>query len=197
MFPARLSRLFLSLAVAGAGLVAAPAGASAAVAPYVVTRTDGSVYVADLTSTAAAELAGQPGIKIVEPDSAVRLDDDSLVSADSVAGLDVPEGLDGADAVPGRYIVSFRSASSARVAARNAGDGLLVSYSHAMDGFAADLTPEQYAALSGNPDVLSIEPDGIVQLDADQSGATWGLDRIDQRALPLNQTYSYRPPARA
>ena len=191
MFPARLSRLFLALAVAGAGLVAAPGNASAAVAAYVVTRTDGSVYVVDLTSAAAAELAGQPGIKIVEPDSAVRLDDDSLVSADSVVGLDVPEGLDGADAVPGRYIVSFRSASSARVAARNAGDGLLVSYSHAMDGFAADLTPEQYAALSGNPDVLSIEPDGIVQLDADQSGATWGLDRIDQRALPLNQTYSY------
>lgn len=193
MFRTRLARSFLVLAVTGAGLVAAPAGASAATTRFVVTRTDGSVYVADLTSSAADALAAQPGIKIVEPDATVSLDDDSLVSADSVSGLDVPEGLDGADAVPGRYIVSFRSASSARVAARNAGDGLLVSYSHALDGFVADLTPEQYDALSSNPDVLSIEPDGIITLDADQAGATWGLDRIDQRALPLNQNYTYGP----
>ena len=191
MFRTRLARSFLVLAVAGAGLVAAPAGASAATARYVVTRTDGSVYVAELSSGSAAELAGQPGIKIVEPDAVVSLDDDSLVSSDSVSGLDVPEGLEGAEAVPGRYIVSFRSAASARVAARNAGDGLLVSYSNALNGFAADLTPEQYDALSSNPDVLSIEPDGIITLDADQAGATWGLDRIDQRALPLNQNYTY------
>ncbi|NBR01020.1 MAG: S8 family peptidase, partial [Actinobacteria bacterium] len=67
----------------------------------------------------------------------------------------------------------------------------MVSYSHALNGFVADLTPEQYDALASNPDVLSIEPDAIVQLDADQSGATWGIDRVDQRALPLNDTYSY------
>jgi hypothetical protein len=101
MFRTRLARSFLVLAVTGAGLVAAPAGASAATTRYVVTRTDGSVYVAELTSGSAAELAGQPGIKIVEPDSVVSLDDDSLVSYDSVSGLDVPEGLDGAEAVAG------------------------------------------------------------------------------------------------
>ncbi|MEY2766636.1 MAG: hypothetical protein RI912_298, partial [Actinomycetota bacterium] len=179
------------LSVAGAGLVVAPAGASASAVPYVVTRTDGSVYVDTMTADEAAGLAASPGIRIVEPDAPVSLDDDSLVSADSVMGLDVPEGLDGADVVPGRYIVTFRSAASARTAARSAGDGLLVSYSHALNGFAADLTPEQYDALASSPDVISIEPDSIIQLDADQSGATWGIDRIDQRALPLNGTYSY------
>jgi subtilisin family serine protease len=191
MFRTRLARSLVVLSVAGAGLVVAPAGASASAVPYVVTRTDGSVYVDTMTAAEAAGLAASPGIKIVEPDAPVSLDDDSLVSADSVMGLDVPGGLEGADAVPGRYIVTFRSAAAARVAARNAGDGLLVSYSHALNGFAADLTPEQYDALASSPDVISIEPDAIVQLDADQSGATWGIDRVDQRALPLNGTYSY------
>ncbi len=148
MFRTRLARSLVVLSVAGAGLVVAPAGASASAVPYVVTRTDGSVYVDTMTAAEAAGLAASPGIKIVEPDSPVSLDDDSLVSADSVMGLDVPGGLEGADAVPGRYIVTFRSSAAARVAARNAGDGLLVSYSHALNGFAADLTPEQYDALA-------------------------------------------------
>jgi serine protease len=34
-------------------------------------------------------------------------------------------------------------------------------------------------------------PDQEVKADGSQSGATWGLDRIDQNALPLNQVYSY------
>ena len=38
---------------------------------------------------------------------------------------------------------------------------------------------------------ISIEPDRIMTASSNQSGPPWGLDRIDQRNLPLNNTYSY------
>ncbi|MEY4392172.1 MAG: hypothetical protein RLZZ544_881, partial [Actinomycetota bacterium] len=178
--------------MASAGLVMAPvSGASAATIDYVVTRTDGSTYVASLSPADAALLATQPGIKIVEPDEQLGLTDGLISSSDSVTGLDAPEGAQAGDIIPGRFIVSFRTASAARVASRNTGDGLVAAFSNAIDGFVADLTPQQYDALSNDPNVTAIEPDAVVFPDTDQSNATWGLDRIDQRTLPLTSKYSY------
>jgi subtilisin family serine protease len=36
-----------------------------------------------------------------------------------------------------------------------------------------------------------VEPDRVIALDTTQNNATWGLDRVDQRALPLSTTYTY------
>ena len=192
MTPKRLGRALLSVCVASAGMVIAPATvASASTVDYVVTRTDGNVYVASLTAVAAAELASQPGIKFVEPDEQLGLTDGLIASSDSVTGLDAPADARDGDVIPGRFIVSFRSAASARVASRNTGDGLVAAFSNAMNGFVADLTPQQFDALSNDPDVIAIEPDTVVFADTDQSNPTWGLDRIDQRSLPLSSRYSY------
>src|SRR5215203_3296140 len=52
--------------------------------------------------------------------------------------------------------------------------------------------PEAQAAkLANDPRVAFVEEDGVVSLVATQTGATWGIDRIDQRDLPLNGTYTF------
>src|ERR1041385_3257512 len=52
--------------------------------------------------------------------------------------------------------------------------------------------PESAAqAIANDPRVKYVEEDGIVSIDTTQSPATWGLDRIDQRNLPLSNSYTY------
>jgi large repetitive protein len=63
-------------------------------------------------------------------------------------------------------------------------------YQRALKGFAARL-PEQAAnVLSRHPLVSYVEQDSLVWAFATQSNATWGLDRIDQRSLPLDGKYN-------
>jgi subtilisin family serine protease len=71
-------------------------------------------------------------------------------------------------------------------------DGVVSSvYQHALKGFAAQLTEKQAARLAADPRVAYVEPDQVIEAIATQSPATWGLDRIDQRDLPLNNSYTY------
>jgi subtilisin family serine protease len=65
-------------------------------------------------------------------------------------------------------------------------------YGNLLLGFSVELTPSQLEALENDPEVSYIEPDGYVYaISTTQSNATWGLDRVDQRALPINGNYVY------
>jgi subtilisin family serine protease len=65
-------------------------------------------------------------------------------------------------------------------------------YERAIQGFAADLTPAQLNAIAADPRVQFVEADAIFRTTATQSNPpSWGLDRIDQRNLPLSLSYTY------
>src|SRR3954465_4726228 len=64
-------------------------------------------------------------------------------------------------------------------------------FNHALNGFTAQMTEQQAEALSEDPRVAFVEEDSIVEALTTQTNPPWGLDRIGQRDLPLNQTYSY------
>jgi subtilisin family serine protease len=93
------------------------------------------------------------------------------------------------------YIITLRPAtgdsrSIGAEAERRFGGSLAQVYTRALSGFAITI-PDSFAArLASDPRVLAIEQDAVVTADVTQSPATWGLDRIDQRALPLNNSYT-------
>lgn len=118
---------------------------------------------------------------------------------------DLASSADVALVIPDRYIVVFADGVDAATvdgaiaeaqvaAAATEGAGAVdvhYRYDSALVGFAATMPASSLEALKKNPSVAYIEPDQIVTLSATQSPVTWGLDRIDQRNLPLNNAYSY------
>ena len=63
-------------------------------------------------------------------------------------------------------------------------------YSTAIKGFSAEMSIEQALSMSEDDRVLYVEQDGEITINA-QSDAPWHLDRVDQRAMPLDLTYNY------
>ena len=106
-------------------------------------------------------------------------------------------GTDDARAIRDRYIVVFDKDApagaerSARDEARGRGATIHFEYGTALRGFAATLPQQALNGLRNNPNVAYIEADKTVSLSVTQSPVTWGLDRIDQRTLPLSNSYTY------
>jgi len=64
-------------------------------------------------------------------------------------------------------------------------------YKNALKGFSGKMSEKAALELAADPRVKYVEEDGFVTATTTQSGATWGIDRIDQRDLPLSGTYVY------
>jgi subtilisin family serine protease len=94
------------------------------------------------------------------------------------------------DVIGGRGRFSIAPYVASELAATHRGN-LKSVYQHAINGFAVEMSAEDAERLSQDFRVAYVEEDGVVTADATQSNPPWGLDRIDQRNLPLNAIYTF------
>lgn len=98
--------------------------------------------------------------------------------------------------IPDSYIVVFKEdvtdveAKVGRLATQANGKAHYI-YKHAIKGFAIKVPEAQIRKILSDPNVAYIEEDQLVSISVTQTNATWGLDRVDQRYLPLDKNYNY------
>ncbi|NBE84015.1 S8 family serine peptidase [Micromonospora sp. NEAU-HG-1] len=107
---------------------------------------------------------------------------------------------EGATAVADSYIVVFKDTAVTRslvtdrardLAARHSGT-VARTYQNTVRGFEARLSAQQARRLAADPAVKYVEQNRTVSIAGTQTPTpSWGIDRIDQRNLPLNSTYTY------
>lgn len=103
-----------------------------------------------------------------------------------------------ADAISGSYIVTLKSgapkagSAAGKALAKGYGAKIDRTYSAALNGWAVNLGEAQAKRLAADPAVASVAQNRTFTADATQANPpSWGLDRIDQKTLPLNRSYTY------
>jgi len=167
------------------------------------------------TTKVVYAMAASLALLLMSPINAVGGQATPIANAGKLAGgapglqKAAPGVLKAGDHIPDQYIVIFKDTavgpqsgySTGQVTADVAALADTVAYRYgatvdktwsvAIKGMAVHMNIRQAEILAKDPDVALVEQDGVVQAIATQTPATWGLDRVDQRNLPLNNAYTY------
>ena len=88
-------------------------------------------------------------------------------------------GVDAAGAIPGQYIVTLRAPSTG-ISAQSIGGATYVK----------KMSATEARRLAAEPNVEYVEQDRLMHIESTQRNPTWGLDRIDQRAVKPSKSYT-------
>lgn len=119
----------------------------------------------------------------------ITSDDSSAVELNQRS--DNAAGTANVQAIPGRFIVTLAPGARPSDVARDFGVKPDFEYHTVLNGFAGQISDAARMGLLRDNRVVRIEQDGVVTTMATQNNATWGLDRVDQRSLPLDASYTY------
>ena len=139
-------------------------------------------------ATAAAALAVTGLVATAAGSDAVQTAPTTTPTTAAVRGADSPT------AIPGSYVVVL-SGNRSLVATRATTQSLATSYdakvrkqfSASIKGFSASMTPEQAQKMAADKRVAFVQQNQ--KFTANQDNPPWGLDRTDQRDLPLDQKF--------
>jgi subtilisin family serine protease len=124
----------------------------------------------------------------------------TMVSSPVSAADGVVLGADQPNAIADSYIVVFKDeavspgsvGTRATSLAGQHGGTVAATYTSALRGFSARMSEQAARRLAANPAVAYVEQDQMLSIaDTQTNPPSWGLDRIDQRNLPLNSSYTY------
>ncbi|WP_037780124.1 S8 family peptidase [Kitasatospora purpeofusca] len=148
-----------------------------------------------ITVAVAATVAAAAAALVVDPASAAqRAAEEARPPGGPIAGRYLVVLAD--DTAPGATAPDTAVASVADRLAHTYGGTVRTVFDTALHGFAAEMTPAQAHRVASDRAVASVEQDSTQHLDVAPEGAqaasvaSWGLDRIDQRNLPLDNGYS-------
>ncbi|KZW98149.1 alkaline serine protease [Pseudoalteromonas luteoviolacea] len=145
-----------------------------------------------LNTLAFAVLAGMSGSCLAQAEM-MSVDQSKAIEDQYIVVFKTPAVLNAANSAA----ISSYATSQAQALTTQHNVQVTKSFNGVLNGVVVNASKQKVQELLNNPSIDYIEQDQIVTItpmvdtSADQGNAIWGLDRVDQRDLPLNSNYHY------